>query len=78
MIGDANGVFGLECEMHNEVTTGPKTVYYRGRYWADTKWSKAGRTGAVASAPNVEVEDGWPRETVTYRRTTDSHPRLVA
>jgi hypothetical protein len=57
MIESRGCPFGPECEMHREVITDLKMVYYRGRYRAATVWSKIGRTSAGENPSIVEVDN---------------------
>ena len=64
--------------MHNDVVVDIRVVYYRGRYRADTGWSKTGMGGVVPNPPAVEVEEGWPQEAVPRSQETASRMQLIA
>jgi hypothetical protein len=56
--------------MHREVITDIKVVYYRGRYWTGTAWSKTGMTCAAENPAITEVES------IAEDRTLDGHPKV--
>ncbi len=70
MIESGSCPFGPECEMHREVVTDLKVVYYRGRYRAATAWSKVGKAPAAGNPPTVEVDKSGQDEAVERRRKT--------
>jgi hypothetical protein len=69
MIESGSCPFGPECEMHREVITDLKMVYYRGCYRAATAWSKVGKASAAGN-PTVEVDKSGQDEAVERRRKT--------
>jgi hypothetical protein len=70
MIESRDCLFGPECEMHIEVITDLKMVYYRGRYRAATAWSKIGRASGAEKPPMVEAHKIGQGEAVGRRRKT--------
>jgi len=63
--------------MPREVITDLKVVYYRGRYWAATVWSKVGRTSTADSPPIMEVDGSGKEEAAKRRRMTGSSLKPV-
>jgi hypothetical protein len=64
MIERGSCPFGSQCEMHREVITDLKGVYYRGRYWATTAWSKVGRASPGENPRGMEVAQNRQEEAV--------------
>ena len=62
--------FGPECEMHREVVTDLKVVYYRGRYRAATAWSKVGKASGGENPLIMERDKSAEGEVVKRRRKT--------
>ena len=50
--------FNSEREVRREVITDLKQVYYRGRYWAATAWSKVGNTHGHGGELGIEPSRG--------------------
>ena len=63
-----NYSLGAKREMPREVIPDLKGVYYRGRFWAATAWSRIGK-GQVAAASSKAEPDGIGKpEAATPRR----------
>jgi hypothetical protein len=58
--------FGPKSEMRREVIPDLKGVYYRGRFWAATAWSRVGKGLGAEDASKVEP-DGICKAEVTAR-----------
>jgi hypothetical protein len=56
MMEDSGSRFNAEREVRREVITDMKQVYYRGRYWAATAWSKVGNTSVRDSEQGTEAK----------------------
>jgi hypothetical protein len=56
MMENGESRFNSEREVRREVITDLKQVYYRGRYWASTAWSKVGNTRAPGSEPGIDAD----------------------
>ena len=48
--------FGPKCEMRREVIPDLRGVYYRGRFWAATAWSRVGKGLGAEDASKVEPD----------------------
>ncbi len=58
--------------MARELTTDLKVVYYRGRYWAATVWSKVGKASGGDGAPETEARGAGKAAGKPRRRTNPS------
>ena len=58
MMEDGESRFNSEREVRREVITDLKQVYYRGRYWAATAWSKVGNTRRPGGGMGIEADEG--------------------
>ena len=73
MIECGGCLFGPECEMHREVITDLKMVYYLGRYRAATAWSKVGKASAIEDL--LISEAGRSDQEEPANRYTKTSPR---
>ncbi len=58
--------------MHREVIADLKVVYYRGRYWAATAWSKVGKPTASVNPLKMETHGDSKQEVIKPRRKAGS------
>jgi hypothetical protein len=56
MMEDGESRFNSEREVRREVISDLKQVYYRGRYWAATAWSKVGSTRGPGGELEIEAD----------------------
>lgn len=56
MMEDGVSHFNSEKKVRREVISDLKQVYYRGRYWAATAWSKVGNTRGPGSELEIEPD----------------------
>jgi hypothetical protein len=69
---------GANCEMHREVIPDLKGVYYRGRFWGATAWSRIGKGPSAEDSPKGEPQGIRKPEVTTRSRKSREGLRPAA